>query len=103
MRNTAKPTNTTDRSISMAELLCPALESTSGARREKRYSHHDTGAEGGDSESGDCLYPDFQASDALRLPVCLHNKKSCSKLSQKLKLLYCVWKHWLVRVYMEYM
>lgn len=31
MRNTARPRNTTDKSISMAELLCLGLESTKGA------------------------------------------------------------------------
>jgi len=31
MRNTARPRNTTDRSMSIAELLCLGVESTRGA------------------------------------------------------------------------
>lgn len=39
MRNTARPRKTTDRSISMAELLCLGLESTNGAvwREEETF------------------------------------------------------------------
>lgn len=36
MRKTAKPKNTTERSISMAELLCLGMESTNGAERERK-------------------------------------------------------------------
>lgn len=41
MRNTASPRKTTDRSISMAELLCRGLESTSGAvwTEEETFFH----------------------------------------------------------------
>lgn len=38
MRKTAKPKNTTERSISMAELLCLGIESTSGAERKKKVT-----------------------------------------------------------------
>lgn len=36
MRNTASPRNTTESSISMAELLCLGFESTSGAAGSRR-------------------------------------------------------------------
>lgn len=36
MRNTASPRNTTDSSISMAELLCLGFESTSGAAGSRK-------------------------------------------------------------------